>query len=262
MRQDSKIANQRRGWLVFLALSLMLAATAIQAQQASEAPAPAGGWHYELDLLGWGSGLSGDVGPAIHEYQIHASFSDLTEYLDFAAMGHFEARKEKWGFTLDAFYVNLGHSVDNRFGYPVELDLESLILGAAGTYRVYQGDKSSFDLTFGARYNEVKTGLEPRWTPAYHKNIAWTDPVIGFQGGVRLSKAWTFGYRGDIGGFGAGSDFTWLGILQLEAQLSEHVGLGFGFLGYGVDYKKGSGYQEFVYDTTMYGPFLGIAWRW
>jgi hypothetical protein len=159
------------------------------------------------------------VGPAIREYQVNASFSDLTEYLDFAAMGHFEAREEKWGFMLDAFYVNLGHSVDNRFGYPVKLDLEDLILGAAGTYRVYQSDKSSFDLTFGARYNEVKTGLTPRWMPAHHKSISWTDPVIGFKGGVRLSKAWTFGYRGDVGGFGAGSDFTWLGVLA-KAQLS------------------------------------------
>jgi hypothetical protein len=240
----------------------MLAATAIQAQQASEAPAPAGGWHYELDLFAWGSGLSGDVGPAIKEYQLHASFSDVTKYLDFAAMGHFEARKEKWGILADSFYVNLGHSVDNHLGNPVKLNLEEMILGIAGSYQVFESPSARFDFTFGARYNEVKTGITPYFLPARNQRISWTDPVIGFKGGVKMSKAWTFGYRGDIGGFGAGSELTWLGVVRFDAQVSKHTSLGFGYVGYGVDYKKGSGHKEFVYDMTTTGPFLGIAWRW
>ena len=260
MGSEKTMRKKRSAWMVVVTVSVLLAfAGVIRAQ---DAPPASSTWHYELDLFAWGSGLSGDVGPASKEYQLHASFADLTEVLDFAAMGHFEVRKEKWGFMADAFYVNLGHSVDNRLGLPVKLNLEETILGMAGSYRLYQGPRALFDLTFGARYNEVKTGITPTLMPPMDHSISWTDPVIGVKGGVKMSKAWTFGYRADVGGFGAGSRLTWLGVLQFGAQLSQHTSLNFGYISYGVDYEKGSGARQFVYDMTTSGPFLGVSFKW
>lgn len=221
-----------------------------------------GSWHYEVDLFLWGTSLNGSTGPAVREYQVDMSFGDIAEVLDFAAVGSFSARKDRWGFTFDTFYANLGDSVDNPFGNPVELDLEDFITDAAGTYRAYQSERASCDLIFGLRYNDVKVGLEPFSLAARQKGVSWTDPIVGVTGGVKMSERWTFGYRADIGGFGAGSDLTWLGALRFDARVSKRCFLGLGYIGYSVDYTKGSGSGEFVYDMDMYGPYLGVGWKW
>lgn len=244
-------------WMVAAACVLM-AATAAQAQAAPETD----GWQYEFDVFAWGSSLSGDVGPASDEYRFHQSFSDVLNYLDIAAMGHFDARKDRWGFMVDAFYVNLGDTKDTSYGIPVKINLEESIFSVVGTYRAFESPKASFDVTMGARYNEIKSDLTPRDMPRMHSSFSWTDPIVGFKGGVKLGKIWTFGYRGDVGGFGAGSDFTWLGVLRFDARVSKNTTLGFGYSGYNVDYTEGSGAEEFVYNVTTYGPFLGVAFRW
>jgi len=68
---------------------------------------------------------------------------------------------------------------------------------------------------------------------------------------------------GDIGGFGAGSEFTW--------QAAGMVGYRFGLFGddnarvlagYRAlyqDYKSGSGSNEFKWDMTLHGPVLALA---
>lgn len=254
-------SRRRDLWKPLLVASalLLMAAGAVRAQAPAQGD---GGWHYEADLFGWGAGLSGDVGPNIKAYQVDASFSDLSQYLDMGAMAHFEARKQRWGMMADAIYVNLGHSVDNRFGSPVKLNLEDMYIGLAGTFRIYEDPRSSFDFTFGARYNVVRADLTPHLLPARNLDLSWTDPVFGLKGGVRLGKIWTFGYRTDVGGFGAGSDFTCLAAFRLDAQVSRHVAIGFGYAYYKVDYETGSGRDDFTYNTAMHGPFVGVAWRW
>jgi hypothetical protein len=247
-------------WMVFAVAAFCLLTWGMAAQaQTAQAQA---GWSYEFDLFGWGAGLGGDVGPNFGPYHVDASFSDLAKYLDLGGMGHFEARRCKWGLMVDAVYVNLGHSADNRFGFPVKVNVEDMILGLEGTYRFYEDPRASFDLTLGVRYNDVSTDLTPHRLPARHTNLSWTDPVLGVKGGVKLGKTWTFGYRADVGGFGTGSDFSTLVAFRLDAKVSQHVGLGFGYLAYKVDYSTGSERKDFVYNTTMQGPFLGVVWRW
>lgn len=248
------------GFLLALALGGTLLTGAAWAQQPQSGYD--GKWHYEVDLFLWGTSLSGATGPAVKDYQVDMSFGDVAEVLDFAAMGSFSARKDRWGFHLDTFYANLGESVDGPMGNPIELNLEDTIFDAAGTYRVFQSERASCDLLFGLRYNDVTVGLEPFRFPAREQGVSWTDPIVGVAGGVQMTERWTFGYRADVGGFGAGSDFTWLGALRFDARMSEHCYLGLGYIGYSVDYTKGSGPSEFVYDMDMYGPYLGIAWKW
>lgn len=49
---------------------------------------------------------------------------------------------------------------------------------------------------------------------------------------------------------------------SFDAQVSDNVSVGIGYGGYNVDNEKGSGYQKFVCDTTMYGPVLGASFKW
>ncbi len=250
----------RKGFVVVvLAACLLTVAQVSQAQQASQ---PSSGWRYQLDLYAWGSGLSGHVGPADQAFQVEESFSSVLDYLDMGAMFHFEAQHGRWGLLLDPFYVDLGDSVDSKAGTPVDLSLKELIVNLQGTYRGYESPKTTFDFTFGGRYNELKSSITPYQMPTEHGSIQWVDPVVGIKGAVQMSTHWAFGYRADVGGFGAGSKLTWTGVVRFDAQVAKHFAVAFGYAAYYADYEKGTGSETFVYDMTMAGPFLGASFRW
>ena len=67
--------------------------------------------------------------------------------------------------------------------------------------------------------------------------------------------------RGDVGGFGAGSDFSWHVLATYNWQIA-HYGRPDGYLGYrglSVDYSQGSGNTGSKYDVLMQGPVIGAT---
>jgi hypothetical protein len=68
--------------------------------------------------------------------------------------------------------------------------------------------------------------------------------------------------RGDIGGFGAGSDFSWQALGLLDWQPWQHVSISAGIRALGVDYETGSGLDRFVYDATTWGPLFWVNLKW
>jgi hypothetical protein len=245
-----------------LAACLMLAAPALLAQEAAPKTCD---WHYDLDLYLWGTGLSGSVGPKDSTTQVQANFSSLASHLDMAFMAHFEANDGTWGVFLDPYYVNLGDDATDGAGNPLHADLKQFMCNLGGTYRLYRSPKTSFDLTFGLRYVEMKTDIRPYGVPTQRRSIDWTDPIIGFKGRVALSKVWSFGYRGEGGGLGVGSRLTWSGVVRFDAAVSKHCSLGVGYIYYWVDYEKNVDPNDtgsFVYDMAQAGPALSVSFHW
>ena len=68
--------------------------------------------------------------------------------------------------------------------------------------------------------------------------------------------------RGDIGGFGVGSDFTWNAITFIDYRLWKHVSILGGYRALYQNYKNGSGIDEFKFDVTMHGPILALNFTW
>jgi hypothetical protein len=253
--------GKRFGFLI-LAVCVFLVAPALSAQ---ESPPKTCDWHYDLEVYLWGCGLSGNVGPKDGTMQVQESFSGLASHLDMAFMAHFEASNGKWGIILDPYYVDLGDDATNGAGYPLHLDMKQFMTNLAGVYRLYQNPNTSFDLTFGIRYVELKTAITPDGLPTQRQSIDWTDPIIGFKGDVKMSKVWSFGYRADVGGFGVGSRLTWSGIVHFDAAVSKSCSLSAGYIYYWVDYEKRAGHDgqgAFIYDVAQAGPFLGVAFHW
>jgi hypothetical protein len=89
----------------------------------------------------------------------------------------------------------------------------------------------------------------------------WIDPVIIARLSETIHDTWQFQFRGDIGGFGIGSDLTW--------QLQAYVGYRFSKLfqttiGYriiGMDYDKGTGANRFRYDMNTSGPLIKFGFH-
>ena len=84
---------------------------------------------------------------------------------------------------------------------------------AAGYYRL----NSFLDVGAGGRINSVQTSVDARvnvfpagteeFSGSQHKT--WFDPVVITRLSFDIEDNWLFQFRGDLGGFGVGSDFTW-----------------------------------------------------
>jgi hypothetical protein len=80
----------------------------------------------------------------------------------------------------------------------------------------------------------------------------WVNPVIGISGRIKVAKPVSFYAKGDIGGFGAASDFIWQvqGGLQFQLTRSLYSDAGWRYLKY--DYTSGG----FTNKTELIGPYI------
>jgi hypothetical protein len=69
--------------------------------------------------------------------------------------------------------------------------------------------------------------------------------------------------RGDVGGFGVGSQFSWNALAAYSFIFAKQDGVTYsGLLGYralSADYEQGSGRTQYVYDQVMHGPITGLT---
>ena len=71
----------------------------------------------------------------------------------------------------------------------------------------------------------------------------------------------SFGVYGEIGGFGAGSDFAWQLFPRVGFRFAEKASLEFGWRWLDMDYATGEGTEQFGYDVLTQGPVAGLAFR-
>ena len=66
----------------------------------------------------------------------------------------------------------------------------------------------------------------------------FTDPIVGLQFRRYLSKKLWVNVRGDVGGFGAGSDFSWFVSAASGIRVSKLISLDFGYRIWAFDYES------------------------
>jgi len=95
--------------------------------------------------------------------------------------------------------------------------------------------------------------------------VEWIDPFLGARLHYVPAPGEEVIVRGDVGGFGAGSKFTWQAIATYNWYLGTHAAIVFdGYLGYkalSVDYQEGSGTGRYEFDVIQQGPVMGITGR-
>lgn len=84
----------------------------------------------------------------------------------------------------------------------------------------------------------------------------WVDPIIGFRARYNLTENIYLAAKGDVGGFGVGSDLSWQAFGALGYQLTNHWSSELGYKYLSVDYAKGG----FVFDAAMAGLFVGLKY--
>lgn len=84
-------------------------------------------------------------------------------------------------------------------------------------------------------------------------SVSWVDPYVGFQGRYEIADNLYAVGRGDIGGFGVGSELTWNLYGAIGTSLSETTTMEIGYRYLYTDYVTGG----FEYDAAMKGLFIG-----
>lgn len=258
------------------ALSLAALLFGSAAAQADDLPLPgpqiAGGgtngapeWSFGIAPYLWAAGIEGDVAQlGAPTANIDASFSDILENLDFAAMLVGEARYGRYGLFLDLMYVKISGSESTPVGVLADeltLDTETLAFTAAPEYRLFDSPTASVDAMAGLRVWAVDTKVEIDGGlldgTSAKDDETWVDPLVGVKTHVNLTPEIYVSAWGMIGGFGISSDFMWDAWGGLGYQFNDSVAAVIGYRGTGVDYDDG----PFLYDVIQHGPVIGAVFR-
>jgi hypothetical protein len=226
-------------------------------------PPPANPWEFQIVPYGWLTALDGSTGPNIAVADVDASFGDIFDKIDMAAALQAEAKYGRWGVFADAFYAKLSDGATLRGPLQTNLNLGvKQFLGELDVfYRIHESDRGFYDIYGGVRYNSQSLDLRVSASSpnrAFFTELStdedWADPIIGLRGQWNFNEHWHLAGKGDIGGFGASSDFTW--NLQATAgyRINESVALELGYRYFDTDYSSSS----FTYDLAQFGAIIAL----
>lgn len=270
------------------------------AHAADLAPAPppviemSPAWSFRVVPYGWLISMNGTQTVRGRSVKVDASFIDIVKDSDtlLALMGTFEARRGPITLYTDLVWTKIGFDggdirsravapgVTGTLGTSLSLDITMAIVEVGAAYEVAHSGPLAFDILGGVRYWYQEADLSFIVTAAVDAadlqiagarafarsgSVDWFDPVIGARVRYAVAPGHELFLRGDIGGFGAGSDFSWQAIGGYAFELGTYQGITFsGVVGYralSVDYAQGEGRQHYEFDMLQHGPVFGISAR-
>jgi hypothetical protein len=238
-----------------LSLLLSVASSTLPAQSQGSG-AGSDEWKFTLApylMLPWMDGTAAVRG---REVEVNMAPGDILSNLQFSAMGAFEARKARWAIGVDAVYMALGTTIDKP---PADIDFNQGAYTFAGLRQLNE----RVDFLFGARWNVIqgKLGFKGPLETTVKDTRQWVDPIIGLKLRQPFGGKWHFTMQGDIGGFGAGSDFAWHLFPVVGVDVGKRTTLGMGYRVLSGDYKTGSQNNLFKYDVITQAFVLGAAFH-
>lgn len=257
-------------------------------------------WRFGITSYGWAINIAGSLTARGQTVDVNASFIDLVQKSDslLAWMSYFEADKGRVGFYGDLVWTRLGFSRSTAaYRNPLPglqlsatanaaLVTDLVIAEIGGLYEVHRwpGSDGSFtavDALLGFRYwnstasvsvdalataNYAPLGLSGsrQFGISLSNTMQWVDPLIGLRLRHQFTPHQNIMVRGDIGGFGLGSQLTWqaLGVYSYEWQAdSVRIAAVVGYRAIGVNYSAGSGFDANGLNLVFHGPVIGIGLR-
>jgi hypothetical protein len=252
------------------------------------------GWTFNFVPYGWLTSMRGTQTVRGRSVKVDASFIDIVEKSDtlLALMGDFEARFGRFALLADLVWSKVGFDggavrsrslapgISGTVGASLGLDVEMAILEAGVAYEIARSGPLAIDVLGGLRYwyqeADVSLGLSAAIDVADLEvvgfrgiarsgSVDWLDPMIGARVRYAVLPGHNLFLRGDIGGFGAGSEFSWQAIAGYSFDFAAYQGVTFsGVVGYRalyVDYAQGEGRRRYEFDMLQHGPVLGLRAR-
>ncbi|MEN6439965.1 MAG: hypothetical protein ABFD97_15420 [Syntrophobacter sp.] len=231
-----------------------------------------GEWNFTVAPYMWAVSMDGKVTVGDYSTSSSMSFSDIMKNLQVGGLMHMEARKGSLGFFVDPIYLKMREdktlsAVSSGAPQPATRDITATIetwlveFGAiyqAGKWKLGEKDaarSASLDIYGGGRYWYMHSNLDTSGPANPTSTVDFVDPMIGLSFNTDLTERVVLNLRGDIGGFGVGSDFSWSAAALFGYRFTRDIT---GFLGYRalyLDYKTSHSPR---FKITMQGPITGI----
>ncbi len=270
-------------------------ATAALSADFGAAPAPVlppSQWRLSFTPYAWLTWLDGEQTVRGRSVDVHVDPIQVLDHLERVPFfGYGEARNGPLALYSDIFYANLGLSgggirsrslasgINGTLSAAFGLDFEEAVVEVGGAYEVMKCDPhTAIDLLAGARYWHQEMSINLALAASLDTgdlvisgdrvidrsgSVDWVDPVVGGRIRYNLAPGQDFMLRGDVGGFGAGSQFSWNALAAYSFVFAKRDGVTYsGILGYralSADYEQGSGRTKYVYDLVMHGPITGLT---
>jgi hypothetical protein len=223
----------------------------------------AGGWTFTVAPYFWMAGISGDVGKlGFPTVEVDASFDDILDNLDFAAMAIGEARNGPYSFFGDVIYVKVSHDTGTPRGIlatGVELSAETFAGTVGAGYTLLQNSRGHLDVVAGIRVWSVDSELSFSGGILNGVSVSdgatWVDALAGLRGDYSLTDNFYLTGWGLVGGGGA--DLDWDVAGGLGYRFNDRISSVIGYRALGVDYAD----DGFVFDVVQQGPILGLVVR-
>ena len=217
---------------------------------------PAQGWRFTLAPYLLFPHMDGTVAFGPIQSDIDANPGDIFDNLQFGAMLAAEASNGEWAIGFDGLYMDLGKDGEKLAtkydGYQAGLEL-------TGFWKL----TPFFEVLAGGRLNLMGASVtSPSSVTLVDKNKTWFDPFIGARFTVPNTGKWIVMLRGDVGGFGVGSQFAWQVRPTVAYRVSKHWEFGVAYWALGMDYVTGEigDHNYFKYDVTTFGPEIGVGY--
>lgn len=219
-----------------------------------------GEWRQSVFLYGMGATIDGDAQAGPLQVPVDVGLSDFFDTLKFGAMAAYRIQNEEWSFAGDVTYMNLGSSETTQQGRAsLGLDVEQWTAMATVGRRVAPHLEALLSLA----YFDVSADLRVRVLQQVRtasRDASWVDPLVGLNYEIPVSGKWRYTLRGDVGGFGFGSDLTWHALTKFTYQQSDRFTWYLGYRAIAYDYEEGQGLDYQRYDLVQHGPGAGIAY--
>lgn len=258
------------------------------AELTSEASASAdegalGNWEIAVAPYLWITGVQGNVTIDGTSVDVDSTVGDTFDLLGSLEAGgfmtHIDVRNDRLGFFVDFAFmgINTTEAIGPRALGSLRAKILEYFVEYGATWRVLEmptkdsSDQPLFvELLAGARWNRISSELAFSRLPNDIKSkIEFMDPIVGGRFNVPFYRSETAGgfgvwFRGDIGGFGAGSDLSWnlIGALRWDMPwklLGGDLGLLAGYKTYYFrDQQVSDGVDSSIALQTG-GPIVGLG---
>jgi hypothetical protein len=267
--------------------------------------APPDAWAFYMTPYFWAPSLDGSSTVRGRTLDVDASFIDIARGSEipkdlFGLMGTFEGRKGPWSLYADLVYMRLARaesgtrvrSVRPEIGGTLAVSADAglrMFIGEFGAaYEIARvgpavgmsGSATAIDLYAGGRvwWQQAEANLAVvagvtigdltvigGRAIAKSGDVSWADPLIGARVRHQFSPTMELVIRGDVGGFGVGSRFSWqaVGTFNWDFAKTQHVTWTavIGYRALYADYVQGAGASLYEYDMLMHGPVFGVTAR-
>jgi hypothetical protein len=248
-------------WIISL---LILVTVACSAQDSTHT---VGRWGFLVEPYLLLPSMKGTLGiGTLPDAEVDAGVGDIFNRLQAGFMLYAEAQNGTWAFSSDLLYMKLKQdAVPSKTINSGSVTVSETAWELAGLYKIFPwldcgmaGRLLSIDADMTVVRNQIggnTTGEEE------HLTQTWVDPLLVVRMQLPNSGKWLLQVRGDVGGFGIGSDITW----QVQAyggyRFSELFQVTAGYRVLGINYETGTEKDRFMYDINTFGPVLQFGFN-